>query len=78
MAQAAKKLEQAVSTLIRRVETLDDEALWMFVCRLFPEANEEFLEDAFDIITLARAKLEPVRPLNDVLKELDKQHAVPR
>ena len=78
MSQPARRIEKTVETVIKRVETFDDDTLWMFVCRLFPDASREFLEDAFDIITVSRARLEPSRQLKEVLRDLDRRHGIAR
>ena len=79
MAQPAKKqTEKQVENLFKQVTVLDDDALWMFVCKLFPDAGEDFLEDAFDSLTIWRARFEPSRPLDEVLSDLDKRHGIAR
>ncbi len=67
-----------MGSLVKEVGTLDDDALWKFVCKLFPDAGTEFLEDVFDTLTVARAKHEPSRPLDEVLEDLDKRHGITR
>ncbi len=77
MAQPAK-VERAIEQIIERLDDFDDDALWIFVCKLFPGASEEFLEDAFDLLTMARLESEPTVPLEEVLAEEDKRRGITR
>jgi hypothetical protein len=78
MARPAKKQEEALNGLLKQVESLDDDALWIFVCRLFPEAKMDFLEDVFDNLTVSRVRHESSRPLDKVIEDLDKRHGITR
>ena len=66
MSQPAQKAEEAVDSFVKKVG------------KLFPDAGTEFLEDVFDTLTVARAKHDPIRPLDEVLEDLDNRHGITR
>ena len=78
MARPARKHAEVVEDLLKRVDKLDDDTLWKFVCRLLPEAKIDFLEDVFDSLAVVRSRHEPSKPLDAVLYDLDKRHGADR
>jgi len=67
-----------VDTLVKKIEELEDDELWLFVCRLLPEKTEEQLEDIFDSLLTSLRRDGPWISAEEVFAEEDESRGIKR
>ncbi len=60
------KRKNRVDSVLEVVLMLDDNELWEFVCRMLPNADQETLEDVYDVLVALKREDEPTVSFEEV------------
>ena len=74
MAQTKKDLK--LLAFMSQLAQLDNDELWELVCQMFPDADQETLEDLFDSLVATLAANEPMKDAAEVFAEEDRRRGL--
>ncbi len=67
-----------VEAIFGQILQLDEDSLWRLVCKLFPNSDEEDLEDIFDSILSSMRSQGPRIPADNVFTIEDSRRGITR